>query len=91
MTRKEALAIMNGEESSLGRMILTSIVDKIYDDIESRICENCGYVDGGVNLCNDIYTAKYCSNSNVGIGIVKDTFGCTEFQAKTEPEDTFRL
>ena len=56
------------------------IIDKIYDDFESRTCENCTYLYRP-DLTNGIYR---CENNVVTIedGEIELDFGCNKWEAK---------
>ena len=62
------------------------IIDDIYDDFESRTCENCKYwkqenkaqKEGSTGMCKQyVDTDKYFS-----IGIVGKNYGCNRFKMK---------
>ena len=76
MTREEA-----HNETAFG--IFIGIVNKIYDDFESRICKNCKW--------SNIASAKDCLECKFGIDdnslssyhqMVNKDFGCNKFTAK---------
>lgn len=49
------------------------VVDKIYDDFESRICENCKFYEKNPNICCN-------SNSRLWAEVVDNNFGCNQFE-----------
>lgn len=60
-----------------------SIIDEVFDDFESRVCENCKYF-----IWNDRYVTDY-GTCEKGIGItfrgdceVNKDFGCNKFISK---------
>ena len=75
MTREEAKEEFNNYGYTISEQ--NKIIDKIYDDIESRTCENC--------ICWDsvefsaLKTISYCRFLNVG---TKNTFGCNEWESR---------
>ena len=58
--------------------IKLALIDKIYDDFESRVCENCKYF----TYCDDGF--HYCDNQlNVGFnGLITEDFGCNRFERR---------
>ena len=52
--------------------IVCEQIDLIYDDLESRTCENCKYFNR-IGACSNKESAVYDK-------LVWDTFGCTEFE-----------
>ena len=50
---------------------LMSVIDNIYDDFESRICENCRYSNPVSYICQELG----------GLQLDKD-FGCNQFSCK---------
>ncbi len=56
--------------------------EMVQDYNTSRICENCAWVGGNHAVGDGIYTALYCSNSNIEVGIVRKDFGCNKFERK---------
>lgn len=60
-------------------------IDKIFDDIDSRVCENCKYVEteGGIILVDSCCTNRL----SVAYGeLVFVQFGCNQFERKLEPK-----
>jgi len=72
MTRKKAKKQFNsfGKTFTLdeARLDVHVLLNRIYDDFESRICENCRYCDKESGQCKILY-----------INTDKD-FGCNEFE-----------
>ena len=62
---------------------IRKLINKIYDDFESRVCKNCKYFVE----CNDGY--HYCNNiNNTGLnGIITPDFGCNRFEKKENKND----
>lgn len=58
---------------------IESFVDKIYDDFESRTCENCEYID-----YRGLWPYCGASDSNVYDILEQDvhTFGCNKWETK---------
>jgi len=77
MTREEAKDLFRIDIDSYGKVKSPiSKVDKIYDDFESRTCENCKYNLNGIE-CN--------CNESVVEWLDTDTFpdfGCNKFERK---------
>jgi hypothetical protein len=67
MTREEAKNRYNGMP------IVFQVIDKIYDELESRICENCK--EFSVN------TSGFSECNILNVTISKD-FGCNKWQQK---------
>lgn len=66
---KEALQISAGNSSDS----LSRLIDKIYDDFDSRTCGNCEW--GIDNVCTNDDT-PLCAD------FVASTFGCNKFERK---------
>jgi len=65
------------------------LVDKIYDDIESRTCENCKHYEMYMpqNNMHDQYNRMDCTANDAGQNIVSyppPTFGCNKFERRTD-------
>jgi len=56
---------------------MIDLIDKIYDNFESRTCDNCEFTwpVGDSYICNNVQAAIYRKQ-------VKSTFGCNKFQPK---------
>ena len=79
MTREEAERIAKAQDIGIGSKFTSEFISDIYDDFESRTCENCRYY-------NSKY--EYCDNSNsvcnhLVVDIDKD-FGCNKFERREE-------
>ena len=63
---------------------IKEFVDRIYDDFESRTCENCTYLYRP-DLTNGIYR---CENNVVTIedGEIELDFGCNKFSCKEDKQ-----
>ena len=53
---------------------IDNYIDKIYDDLESRTCRNCKYLDA-VNVCQNI--DSYCYDNFID----EEDFGCNRFES----------
>ena len=58
------------------------LIEKIYDDLDKEICENCSFFHEHEEL-----NAFYCElevscNSSLGQDIVEEDFGCKKFEPK---------
>lgn len=72
----------------ISRYSVVKFVDTLYDDIESRICENCNYLQS--NAANDMF---WCINQD-GVNKYRTMdarvdldFGCNKFECK--PKQTY--
>ena len=54
--------------------IKLALIDKIYDDFESRVCENCEYYSR-IGSCEN--KESYCFDQ-----LVYDDFGCNRFERR---------
>jgi hypothetical protein len=72
MTKEEAIGLWNKDFLSKQPHI-TDVINRIYTDFESRICENCKYSE-------DI-EKSYERCEELGINIGRD-FGCNLFEPK---------
>ena len=72
MTREEAKEELwqRGNINTLGKVDANEIIDKIYDDFESRICKNCKH-----------YESDWCCDNAF---VVDEIFGCNRFEPKDE-------
>lgn len=83
MTREEAKKLGVGNIiriSDSGQPIMSSyevIVDKIYDDLESRVCENCRYLE----YIGKSYKSCEMLGINIGCDAQQD-FYCQLFERK---------
>jgi len=89
MTREEAhetdlyrldIEYIDGQkEFQIGSFKVHKLINKIFDNFESRVCKNCDFyaefegvcINGDIPLCSDI---------------VERTFGCNEFERKEKHE-----
>lgn len=80
MTREEAKNLY----SHFDKFNRDAIVDRIYDDIESRVCENCEYIEYGT-FDDMIYCSIDCSSNKYRKekSVTRD-FGCNLFKRKLE-------
>ena len=88
MTREEAKDLIEIEYDSLDNYCDSnhcSVIDQIYDDFESRTCENCKYVENsGQTYSTAVQKCK------LGIGDINEwgsvfcskDFGCNKFERK---------
>lgn len=63
-----------------------NMLDKIYDDFESRVCENCKEFKiskGFTGIEFTCYKGYGCTNE-YGIIFTERTFGCNEFKRKKD-------
>ena len=64
---------------------MIDLVDEIYNDFESRTCENCEYnelLNSGENACsNDYMVAEFNTYPQYPL-IVDSDFGCNKFERK---------
>ena len=67
---------LNKREYNIVRNAIIDTLIKIYDDIESRVCENCKYF----TYKDDNY--NYCDKYPLLNGFVKNDFGCNRFKRK---------
>ena len=73
MNREEAKLYTGWEDVALnGQISIEDLVDKIYDDFESRICENCKHISILQDWCPEIEHGFPCDY----IG------GCNKFKRK---------
>ena len=80
MTKETALEIIDMDtykcatycEDVVATYNVQGLIDTIYDDIESQVCENCEYL-----TTNFIPNHKTC---RLGIGILDKDFGCNHFK-----------
>ena len=70
MTREEALYMLND-----GLYDNEEVINKIYDDFESRTCENCKYYEFISSV--DSY---FCTNKESSAKFVSSDFGCNRFE-----------
>ena len=83
MTREEAKKVIRniGEGWAVSEGDVEELIDKIYDDFESKICKNCKYFKGTGMIAN-------CSNLEVGkmnggaFIDVDENFGCNKFERR---------
>lgn len=97
MNRKEALKMLpkNGcvlevNVVNMQRLIIdnTSIINKIYDDFESRACKNCKYYNG-VSYVKKPYCTKHHDSWSKGEMYEFDmgkNFSCYKWEAKAKKE-----
>ena len=78
MTRKEAkkLYMENSDKMPLEQKSPFEIINKIYDDIENRVCVNCAFCDFDVENKQTV-SKGYC---NELLHIVHLNFGCNRFK-----------
>ena len=55
------------------------IIDKIYDDLESRTCDNCAY-----NLENSHEFSRGCTQIEIEPKDMRNGFGCNRFERSTD-------
>ena len=85
MTREEAKSKLTCYGYSQNKPLADyKVIDQIYDDIESRICENCKHynMDTAVYYC-DTYDIVMINDDNTIRTVDKD-FGCNKFVRKLE-------
>ena len=70
MTREDALNIMTDHDGWITSEV-EEIINKIYDDFESRICKNCIHYDKKDKVC-----------ILLDMGVLNNTFGCKAFEQK---------
>ena len=82
MTREEALVKVPLREKNWG-IVAQGVINQIYDEFESRTCDNCRYRQ--TNNANDMYWCinQYGANKyrNMDIRVDLD-FGCNKFERK---------
>ena len=86
MTRDEAINGICNIRNNISFEISKVVVNKIYDDFESRTCDNCKWFDIDESIdpnnhfgwCNN---KESCCVSN----ICTLSFGCNEWESKDEP------
>ncbi len=67
------------KEFQISSMKVYKLIDKIYDDIESRTCENCKHF-----IQQHRKHGNYCGILSVNkTGFELDNFGCNKFERKT--------
>lgn len=62
----------------LNRRGVLGFIDKIYDDFESKTCENCKHFDSHSSVC---FEPKICEDNSGYVRITKD-FGCNKYEPK---------
>ena len=89
MTREEAIKrvfkIFDGENLNDGILVvapglIVDLIDRIYDDFESRICKNCKYYNNGNCPILQGASVKYV------LDWLDETFGCNKFERKEKWE-----
>lgn len=75
MTREEAWECWLDKG---GDVEVSDLVDKIYDDFESRTCENCKHSIKEAKKFSDVLFCGYA----LKFAQVKKDFGCNEFKSK---------
>ena len=55
---------------------IDNYIDKIYDDLESRTCENCAY-----NLKNSHGFSRGCTQIEIEPRDMRNSFGCNRFES----------
>ncbi len=87
MTREDLSNIFNKykDDDVLNLGVLKEYVNAVYDDFESRTCENCKYYIEGLQLFGG--SRFICMNEEVG-DIMYDhfskDFGCNKFKRKQD-------
>lgn len=71
MTREEALMSTH--------LTRSEVIDKIFDDFESRTCENCSMYTDGFGICTIAYDTFERSED-----LNKSNFSCNNWEAKDE-------
>ena len=85
MTKEKALISFDsfGKTFTLddARLDIHILINKIYDDFESRICVNCKFVEQ--NALNRYYCSwEAARHSENKVGFVLKNFGCNNFEKK---------
>ncbi|NPA45141.1 MAG: hypothetical protein GXO49_06395 [Chlorobi bacterium] len=86
MTREDANiyllnnSVLDENENTVVPYILAiEIIDKIYEDFESGICENCRFYSNTYKTCNNIKNTKMLGFTLTEIDF---DFGCNRFEKK---------
>jgi len=79
MTREEAKDILFLDED--GFFVQDALVDKIFDDFESRTCSNCIYFDKAPTEYHENECLNKFNDEIVNFGM-DTTFGCNKWEAK---------
>jgi len=92
MTRREItkeLFIENEQKLPLDKIPITVLVDKIYDDLESRTCINCKFYKSGTcsnKTLEDVIFPNMEVLDDSGLYLVdfevEPSFGCNKFSRK---------
>ena len=76
MKRENAIALLEDDRSEELKQFSKKIVNKIYDDFESRTCNNCVYY----NSMNE--SSGLCEHLGLPELGVDSDFGCNKWEAK---------
>ena len=86
MTREEVKEHTMLMKSKWVELDLIEVIDMIYDDFESRVCENCKYAEKIIG-CPCCHHGFMCKNKSVIMYHaesmrVSSDFGCNKFERK---------
>ncbi len=90
MTREEAKEIIYYSSFEKGKYGLTKdnifkLINRIYDDFESRVCKNCKYYNPAHKVCENRKNIQPFEIDNKYVNIFTDgNFGCNRFERKED-------
>jgi len=90
MTREEALMRIlkeRGEGDKIHYSIVYEIINEIFDDIESRTCENCKYYKEEGNYCNNEENEIFEFDNYKKMKVPDWKFSCNRFERKKDEKD----